>query len=119
MPSSCPSATSLLTVVDAGRDLTEFTSFLAQRTEHVLPGTLTTLIADIHRRAGQLTDLGHVRVIECADPALAALIAHDRALRALCRPIGDRHLAVSPDQVLKFRKALRKLGYALSGPPTP
>jgi hypothetical protein len=113
------SATSLLTVVDAGRDLTEFTSFLAQRTEHVLPGTLTTLIADIHRRASQLTDLGHVRVIECADPALAALIAHDRALRALCRPIGDRHLVVSPDQVLKFRKALRKLGYALSGPPTP
>jgi hypothetical protein len=28
------------------------------------------------------------RVIECADPAMAALIANDRTLRALCRPLG-------------------------------
>ena len=111
------SAASLLAVVDAGRDLTEFTTFLAQRTEHDLPGTLTTLVADIHRRAGQLTDLGYLRVIECVDPALAVLIAHDRALRALCRPIGDRHLAVLPDHDLKFRKALLKLGYVLPGLP--
>jgi hypothetical protein len=109
------SATSLLTAIDAGRDLAEFTTFLTQRAEHDLPGTLSTLITDIHRRAGQLTDLGHARVIECADPALAALIRHDRGLRTLCHPIGDRHLAVPPDHELTFRKALLKLGYVIPG----
>jgi hypothetical protein len=54
-------------------------------------------------------------VIECADPALAALITRDRTLRSLCRLIGDRHLAVPLDQELKFRRALRKLGYVLPG----
>lgn len=109
------SATSLLTAVDAGRDLTEFTTFLTTRTEHDLPGALTTLIADIDRRARQLADLGHVRVIECADPATAALVVHDRALRSLCHPIGDRHLAISSDHELRFRKALLTLGYAIPG----
>nr|WP_245589547.1 helicase-associated domain-containing protein [Amycolatopsis balhimycina] len=109
------SATSLLAGVDAGRDLDEFTRFLGERTEHELPGALTTLLSDVRRRIGQLVDLGHVRLIECSDPATAALITRDRSLRSLCRLIGDRHLAVLPDQELKFRKALRKIGYALPG----
>lgn len=74
--------------------------------------------SDIHRREGQLTDLGHAWLIECADPSLAALIARDRALRPLCRAIGDRSLVVSPDQELKFRRALRKLGYVVPRQPT-
>ena len=112
------SATSLLSAIDSGRELTEFTTFLTQRTVHDLPSTLSILIADVHRRAGQLTDLGHARVIECADPATAALIAHDRSLRPLCHPIGNKHLAVPLDQELKFRKALLKLGYVGPGQPT-
>ena len=109
------SATSLLTAIDSGRDLAEFTAFLGRRTGHEPPDTLTTLVADVHRRAGQLTDLGHVRVIECADLATAALIARDRRLRSLCRPIGDWHLAVAPDQELRFRKALIALGHVVPG----
>jgi hypothetical protein len=109
------SATSLLTAIDSGRDLAEFTDFLARRTGHEPPDTLSTLVADVNRRAGQLTDLGHLRVIECADPATATLIARDRTLRSLCRPIGDRHLAVSPDQELRFRKALIARGYVVPG----
>ncbi|MDQ3576521.1 MAG: helicase-associated domain-containing protein [Actinomycetota bacterium] len=111
------SAASLLSAVDTSRNLTELTTFLSERTEHDLPGALSTLIVDIHRRAEQLTDLGHARVIECADPATAALITHDRSLRQLCHPIGDRHLAVPLDQELKFRKALLKIGYAVPGQP--
>lgn len=112
------SASTLLTALDAGRDLAELTAFLTRRADHDLPGTLTTLIADVHRRARQLIDLGHVHVIECADPALAALITRDRTLRRLCRPIGDRHLAVPPGQERKFRTALLTLGYALPPQPT-
>ncbi|MGH3982901.1 MAG: helicase-associated domain-containing protein [Pseudonocardiaceae bacterium] len=113
------SAASLLAAINTGRDPKDFTTFLVHRTEHELPASLETLISDITRRAGQLTDLGHARVIECADPALAALITHNRALRTLCHPIGECHLAVPLDQELKFRTALLKLGYVLPGQPTP
>jgi hypothetical protein len=113
------SAASLLAAINTGRDLKDFTTFLAQRSEHELPGSLRTLINDVTRRGMQLTDLGYARVIECADPALAALLTRERALRHLCHPLGDRHLAVSLDQELKFRKALLKLGYVLPGQPTP
>jgi hypothetical protein len=89
---------------------TPTTAFLARRCEHELPDTMTTLLTDSTRRAGQL---GHARVIECADPAVAALISRDRSLRPLCRLIGDRHLAVAADQEPKFRKAVLKLGYVM------
>ncbi|MGM1062755.1 helicase-associated domain-containing protein [Saccharothrix sp. Mg75] len=107
------SAAGLLRALDNGRDLGEFVDFLTARTGHDLPDAVRTLVADVERRGSRLTDLGHVRVIECADPALAALITRDRATRALCRPIGDRHLAVRPEQEPKFRKALLKLGYVV------
>jgi hypothetical protein len=112
------SAASLLTAINAGRDPTDFATFLARHTDHELPDALETLISDVTRRSAQLTDLGHARVIECADRALAALITRDRALRALGHPIGERHLAVPLDHELKFRTALLRLGYALPGQPT-
>lgn len=107
------SAATLLAAVDAGRELAEFTAFLIPRIEQELPNTFTTLIGDVTRRITQLTDLGHVRLIECVDPAVAALITRDRGLRGLCRPIGDRHIAVPIDQEFKFRKALLKVGHVL------
>lgn len=54
-------------------------------------------------------------MIECADAAVAALITGDRALRGLCRPIGERHVAVPLEQEPRFRKALLRLGYVLPG----
>ena len=50
---------------------------------------------------------------------LSGYAEHDRAVRALCQPIGKRHLAVPLDRELKFRTTLLKLGYVLSGQPTP
>ncbi len=108
------SATSLLSAIDAGRDIAEFAAFLARHSEHDLPGAVSTLIADVQRRAGLLTVRGDVRLIECADAATAALIANDRTLRPLCRLLGDRYLAVPLDKDPKFRKALTKLGYAVT-----
>lgn len=109
------SASSLRAALDAGRDLAELTAFLTRRSGHELPATVLTLLDDVTRRAGQLRDLGHARVIECADAAVAALITHDRTLRGLCRPVGERHLAVPLEHELKFRKALLRLGYVLPG----
>ena len=106
---------SVLAAVAAGRSTDQLRDFLLQRAaQPQLPGVLLTLLDDVTDRAGRLRDLGRVRLIECADPALAALISHDRRLRPLCRAIGDRHLAVAVDDEPGFRRALHALGYALS-----
>jgi hypothetical protein len=90
-------ADTLLAAVDSGRTGEELLGFLADRTAHELPAALTTLVADVTARAGRLRDLGVVRLVHCAEPALAALIARDRQLRTLCRPVGEHHLAVPLD----------------------
>jgi hypothetical protein len=85
----------------------------ARAAQPELPGTLLALFDEVGERAGQLVDLGQVRLIACADPALAALISHDRKLRSVCRLVGDRHLAVPVDREMDFRRALAVLGYAV------
>lgn len=107
------SPASLTAALGAGCDLTEFTAYLHRRAEHELPSALITLIEDVRRRGAQLIDRGHLRVIECADPATAMLIVGDRRLRPLCHLLGDRFLAVQPEHESKFRTALLKLGFGL------
>ncbi|GAA0398819.1 hypothetical protein GCM10009541_47320 [Micromonospora gifhornensis] len=105
---------SLLAAVDAGRHPDEFAAFLRDRAAQTeLPGALLALFDEVAERAGRLTDLGQVRLIACADAALAALISNDRKLRSLCQLIGDRHLAVPFDREQDFRRALTTLGYAV------
>ncbi|MET7425391.1 helicase-associated domain-containing protein [Dactylosporangium sp. NPDC005555] len=103
----------LLAALDAGRGLDQLREFLAARATHELPNPVTTLLADVAARAGRLRNLGVVRLVECADPALAVLIAGDRRLRGLCQRVGDRHLAVAVDREPEFRRALRALGHVL------
>lgn len=103
----------LLAAVDAGRSLDQLRDFLADRVTYELPNAVTTLLADVAVRAGRLRNLGVVRLVECVDPALAALIAGDRRLRGLCQLVGDRHLAVAIDREPEFRKRLRALGHIL------
>jgi hypothetical protein len=107
------SAGSLLAAIDAGRSLDQFIAFLESRTSHELPGTVRVLLSDVWDRTRQLRDGGVVRVIECVDRALVPLITRDRKLRELCRPLGDRHIAIPLDHEADFRKALRALGYVL------
>ena len=74
-----------------------------------LPDTFTEALDDV----AQLVDLGHARVIECADPNVITLIAKDRALRGVVRRLGDHHLAVPVESERKFETALRRLGYVI------
>lgn len=106
-------AATLLTALDTGRTLEEFTRFLRSRSHTEIPASVTVLIEDVTARADRLRDLGTVHLVECADPALATLIVRDRTLRMLCRPVGDRHLAIPAEHGVAFRTALRTLGYAL------
>ncbi|MEO5744192.1 MAG: helicase-associated domain-containing protein, partial [Terracoccus sp.] len=104
----------VVAAVAAGRDVGQFRVFLESRmTQSALPSTLVTLLDDVTARTRRVRDLGRVRLIECADPALATLIHHDRRVRRLCTPIGDRHLAVTPDDEPAFLKALQALGFAI------
>lgn len=107
------SAPGLLAAVDAGRDLAEFGAFLTDRAAHGVPSTVRTLLDDVIRRSADVRDLGLRRVLECADPSVAALIARDRVLRRYCTPLGDRHLLLADGAEPKVRGALRTLGYAL------
>lgn len=75
---------------------------------------VTTLLDDTGRRTGRIRDTGQTHLIESADEALAVLIISDRRLRVLCTRIGERHLAVSPDRLPAFRKAVLALGYPLA-----
>jgi hypothetical protein len=106
-------APALLAALDTGRSLDVFSRFLGDRSHTELPSTATTLIDDIARRGSRLRDLGIAQLVECADPALATLIANDRRFRTLCRAVGDRYIAIPPEHGTAFRKGLRTLGYAL------
>lgn len=108
----------LLAALGVGRDLNQLRQFLTARATYELPSPVTTLLADVEARAARLRNLGVVRLIECADPALAALIAGDRRLRGRCQLVGDRHIAITVDREPEFRKALQALGYVLA-PDTP
>jgi hypothetical protein len=108
----------LLAALAAGRGLDHLRQFLTACATHELPNPVTTLLADVEARAGRLRNLGVIRLIECADPALAALIAGDRRLRGRCQLVGERHIAITVDREPEFRKALQALGYILP-PDTP
>lgn len=104
----------VLAAVAAGRPVDQLRSFLESRmTQPSLPSTVVTLLHDVTARTQRLRDLGRVRLIECADPALAALVHHDRRLGPLCALIGDRHLAVTADNEPALLKGLQALGYAM------
>lgn len=107
------SAQSLLAAIDAGRSLDDLSSFLTERAAHDIPVTVRSLLDDVIARSRQVRDLGLHRVVECADAALATLLANDRSLRAHCTRIGDRHLLIAVGGEAKVRTALRKLGYAM------
>ncbi|MDX3385429.1 helicase-associated domain-containing protein [Streptomyces niveiscabiei] len=102
---------SLLAAVDAGRDLTELRHHLNAATTVPLPQTVTTLLADAARRVGQVRDTGPVHLIECADAAVAALLATDRRTRAHCARLGERHLVVPLDKLPAFRRSALAQGY--------
>ena len=103
----------LLAAVARGEGPQELEQFLRERTEPPLPDTAADLLAEVRERAGRLSDLGAVRLVECADANLALLLAHDRRLRGHCRLFGERHLAVPAEHEERFRQALWEVGYAL------
>jgi len=104
----------LLAAIDAGRHVDEIREFLVARSGAALPDTVVCLLDDVAERTTKIHDRGLARLIECADPALAALIANDTRTRKHCMRAGERHLVVAGSSETAFRRALRDAGYLLA-----
>ncbi len=104
----------LLAAIEGGRPLVEIREFLAARNGGAIPGTVARLLEDVADRSTKVRDRGLARLIECADPALAALIANDSRTRKHCMHAGERHLVVSAASEAVFRRTLREVGYILA-----
>jgi len=107
-------ATKLLAATEEGRSVGEIREFLAARSAAPLPDTVERLLEDVADRCARVRDRGLARLIECAEPALAALIANDTRTRTHCMRAGERHLVVPASSEAAFRRALRELGYLLA-----
>jgi hypothetical protein len=103
----------LLAATERGDNIEDVREFLAARACAPIPPSVVDLLDDIARRGERLIDRGPMRVIDCADPALAALLANDAKTRALCIAAGEDRLLVPSDCEPAFRRAVRKLGYAV------
>ena len=103
----------LLAVAEQGESMADVRAFLTARTAIPLPPALIGLLEDVADRARRLVDRGAMRVIDCADPALVLRLVNDRATRALCIAAGEDRLLVPAGSEQAFRRAVRKLGYAV------
>jgi hypothetical protein len=104
----------LLAAIDAGRQVGEIREFLVARSGTELPDTVARLLDDVAGRTTLIQDRGLARLVECADAALAALIANDTRTRKHCMRAGERHLVVTGPSDAAFRRALRDAGYLLA-----
>lgn len=104
----------LLSAIEAGRQVEEIRAFLTARGSAALPETAARLLDDVAARTTKVHDRGHARLIECADPALAALISNDSRTRKHCMRAGDRHLVVAASAEAAFRRGLRETGYLIA-----
>ena len=73
------------------------------------------LLDDVADRSARIHDQGLARLLECAEPSLAALIANDTRTRKHCMRAGERHLVVPAASEAAFRRGLRELGYLVAG----
>ena len=103
----------LLEALEEGHDVTVLAELLVSLGGQPLPETVERFLQDLAARARSLKALGNARLIECADAALATLIANDSRTKPFCLLAGERHLAVPVESEARFRGALRKLGYSL------
>ena len=103
----------LLARAERGESSADVRAFLEARTATPLPRTVISLLDEVADRMRRFVDRGAMRVIECTDPALVLRLANDAATRGLCIAAGENRLLVPAVTEQAFRRAVRKLGYAV------
>jgi hypothetical protein len=106
----------ILEAVEKGMMVAELKEFLEAKSAAPLPHTVEVFLDDLADKTGKLADGGTARLIECAEPHVAELLAHDRKLRNLCQRAGERQLVFRAVDESAVRRALRELGYVLPPP---
>jgi hypothetical protein len=109
-------ACKILEAVEKGMTVAELREFLEAKSAAPLPQTVAVFLDDLADKTGKLTDCGTARLIACAEPHVAELLAHDRKLRNLCQRAGERQLVFRAADEAAVRRALRELGYVLPPP---
>jgi len=104
----------LLAAVEEGRPINEVREFLTARSAVAIPDTVARLLDDVAERSNAIHDRGLARLVECADPTLAVLIANDSRTRKHCMLAGDRHLVVPASSEAAFKRTLREVGYVVA-----
>ena len=104
----------LLAAIEEGRPVGEIREFLAARSAAAIPDTVSRLLEDVAERSAKVRDRGLARLVECADPALAALIGSDPRTRKHCMRAGERHLVVPASSEAAFKCVLCEVGYLLA-----
>ncbi len=102
-----------LSALERGSQVEELREFLTARDDQPLPEKVEGFLQTTARRAQALAPHGTALLIECADAALADLLATHERTAKLCRRTGERGLAVRLEAEDKFRKAIRELGYGM------
>jgi hypothetical protein len=104
----------LLAAIEEGRPVDEIREFLSARSGTTIPDTVSRLLDDVAERSTKVCDRGLARLVECADAALAALIANDTRTRKHCMRAGERHLVVPSSSEAAFKRTLREVGYLVT-----
>ena len=108
----------ILAAVETGEDIASVREYLRARSATGLPHTVAQLLEDIAERSRALRVRGGALLIECADRAIATMLAHDRRTKGLCLLAGENALAIPAASEPAFRRAARQLGYVVGAPDT-
>lgn len=103
----------ILTHVETGGSMDDIRRELESVADGDIPKTSSTLLDEMERKATAIKGSRACILIEIADKATAALIAHDPKAAKYCLPAGERHLAVPAKNERAFRTAVKKMGYVL------
>jgi hypothetical protein len=103
----------LLNACDLGHSISELDQFLLNLSSEPLPETVRQLLTDLEARTNSLSKRGTAILVDCANSALAVLIANDSRTKKYCLLAGESSLVVPLESETKFRNALQKLGYSL------
>ena len=103
----------MLDHVERGGNVAEIRKALGDHAAHDLPQTVQALLDEVERKVGALRPCGEALLVEAVDATVAASIANEPELRALCRAAGERGLVVLRRNERGFRSALKRCGYVL------
>jgi hypothetical protein len=103
----------ILNHLESGGKVEEALQFLESNCAPPIPETVQTTLSDLARRGAVVQAVEDALLIEVADEATAALIAHDTQAGKYCWLAGDRRLAVPRRNGRAFRSAMKKLGFII------